>query len=245
MVRTLLLRGMVVGVVAAVLAFGFSAWFGTPEVERAIAQEERRVGDADAGAAVSVVSRPVQRTAGLAAGFVLYGVAIGGLIALAFAVLSGRLGSLDARGVAALVTVGGFAAVVLVPFLKYPANPPGVSDPDTLNQRTGLYLGLLVVAVVALVLAVQLGRQLAPRFGGWNAVVIAGVVFVLTVFAVQLAFPSIDEVAPDFPATLLWCFRLASLGTQLVLWAAIGLLFGHLTERAQRQRAAAPTTARA
>ena len=102
-----------------------------------------------------------------------------------------------------------------------------------------------LAAVVALVLAVQLGRQLAPRFGGWNAVVIAGVVFVLTVFAVQLAFPSIDDVAPDFPATLLWRFRLASLGTQLVLWAAIGLLFGHLTERAQRQRAAAPTTARA
>jgi hypothetical protein len=32
-------------------------------------------------------------------------------------------------------------------------------------------------------------------------------------------------------ATLLWRFRLASLGTQLVMWTTIGLLFGALAER--------------
>ncbi|MGO9135375.1 MAG: hypothetical protein ACLP8A_15190 [Methylovirgula sp.] len=30
---------------------------------------------------------------------------------------------------------------------------------------------------------------------------------------------------------MLWRFRLAALGLQLVLWTAIGLLFGVLTER--------------
>ena len=47
----------------------------------------------------------------------------------------------------------------------------------------------------------------------------------------------VDEVPEHFPATVLWQFRLAALGTQLVLWATLGLLFGWLTER-RLQRAA-------
>ena len=37
-------------------------------------------------------------------------------------------------------------------------------------------------------------------------------------------------------ATLLWRFRLASLGTQAVLWTTMGLLFGALTERSLQER---------
>jgi predicted cobalt transporter CbtA len=39
----------------------------------------------------------------------------------------------------------------------------------------------------------------------------------------------------EFPAGLLWSFRLSSLGTQLVLWAGLGVLFGLLCERANRR----------
>ena len=41
-----------------------------------------------------------------------------------------------------------------------------------------------------------------------------------------LALPGIQEIPKDFPATLLWGFRLSSLGTQAVLWAALGVGFG-------------------
>ena len=37
----------------------------------------------------------------------------------------------------------------------------------------------------------------------------------------------------DFPADVLWRFRLASLGLQVVLWSTIGLVFGVLAERSQ------------
>jgi len=45
---------------------------------------------------------------------------------------------------------------------------------------------------------------------------------------------------------VLWRFRVASLGTQLVLWAGIGLLFGALAERSLvgRRGGATPTLAR-
>jgi predicted cobalt transporter CbtA len=46
-----------------------------------------------------------------------------------------------------------------------------------------------------------------------------------------LVLPGVNEVPRDFPAAVLWRFRLASLGTQAVLWATLGLVFGALTER--------------
>jgi hypothetical protein len=39
MIKTLLVRGMAVGIVAGLLAFGFSSLFGEPSVDRAIAFE--------------------------------------------------------------------------------------------------------------------------------------------------------------------------------------------------------------
>ena len=47
----------------------------------------------------------------------------------------------------------------------------------------------------------------------------------------QLILPDVQEVPDQFPAVVLWRFRIANLGMQATLWAAIGLLFGYLTER--------------
>ena len=61
-----------------------------------------------------------------------------------------------------------------------------------------------------------------------------------------LAPPAVNEVPGDIAAVVLWRFRLASLGTQAVLWATLGLLFGALTERslaaAQQRSGRVPVT---
>lgn len=92
MTRSLLVRGMMVGVLAGFLAFAFARWAGEPEVERAIAfetsmdQAKGRVPERE------MVSRKVQRGVGLLTGVVVYGAAIGGLFGLAFAFAYGRVG---------------------------------------------------------------------------------------------------------------------------------------------------------
>ena len=93
---------------------------------------------------------------------------------------------------------------------------------------------MILSSVVAALLAIRLRKVLLPRQGGWNATLLAGGAFVLIVAAVQLVLPTVDEVPRDFPADVLWSFRIASLGTQVMLWATIGLLFGSLTERGVR-----------
>src|SRR6185369_7561774 len=67
----------------------------------------------------------------------------------------------------------------LVPFIKYPANPPSIGHPETIRQRGELYLVMVVASVVLLVLAVWVGQRLKTRFGTWNAVLIAAAGFAL------------------------------------------------------------------
>ena len=50
-----------------------------------------------------------------------------------------------------------------------------------------------------------------------------------------LAMPEFGPADGHAPAGLLWSFRLSSLGTQLVLWTGLGVLFGALCERASRR----------
>jgi hypothetical protein len=242
-VRTLLLRGMLVGLVAGLLAVGFASYFGEPQVDRAIAVEEQTARAAGEPPGMELVSRGMQKTAGLATAVAVYSVGFGGLFALAFAAAYGRIGRVGARGTAALVALGAFTTVTLVPFIKYPANPPSIGSAGTIDRRTELYLGMIVISVLLAVLAVRIGRQLAPRWGSWNAGIVAAGAFVVCVAAVQFALPAVNEVPASFPATVLWRFRLASIGTQAVLWTVCGLLFGALTERslrpAQRSRSAA------
>ena len=238
MVGSLLLRGMLVGVVAGLLAFGFARVFGEPQVDRAIAFEEQlsqATGKAQEHEP-ELVSRKTQAGLGLFIGVVVYGAAIGGLFALVFAFVYGRVGRIGPRGTAALLALVGFVALVLVPGLKYPANPPSVGSFETIGVRTQLFFAMLAISVVAMVLAAALARRLAEHYGVWNGALLAGAVFIAIIAVAYHALPGINEVPQQFSATLLWQFRLASLGIHVVFWTALGLLFGALTERSLAER---------
>ncbi|MEU3077998.1 CbtA family protein [Streptomyces laurentii] len=179
-----------------------------------------------------IVSRDLQSTAGLATGVLVYGVALGGIASLAFCFVLGRVGRFGPRATAALVAAAAFTTVTLVPYLKYPATPPAVGNPDTIGQRTSLYFLMILLSVLLGIAAVVAGRRLAPRLGNWNATVVAGAGFVAAVAVACVFLPGNgDSVRPGFPAAVLWEFRLASLGVQAALWVAFALAFGPLAER--------------
>ncbi|MFF7166878.1 CbtA family protein [Streptomyces sp. NPDC008086] len=229
-VRTLLVRGMLAGIGAGVLAFVFAYLVGEGPVDAAIAFEEANSHDMGA-MGEELVSRSVQSTAGLATGVLVFGVAIGGIAALAFCFALGRIGRFGARATAGLTALAGFLLVYLVPILKYPANPPAVGNPDTLDKRTILFVLMIALSVLLGIAALLLGRRLAPAWGNWNASIAAGLAFVAVVAIAMVVLPSGENTPKGFPATDLWEFRLASVGVQAVLWSAFGLLFGFLAER--------------
>lgn len=226
-VRALLVRGMIAGLAAGALALVVAYFLGEPQVDAAIAYEDSHGGEQG----VELVSRTMQATGGLATGVLVYGVAFGGITALAFCVAWGRIGRFSPRAAAALVSAGGLLTVYVVPFLKYPANPPAASDPDTLGKRTALYFLMIALSVLLAVGAVILGRGLAPRLGNWYATVAASAAFIVMVGLAYVFLPGVNETPADFPATVMWRFRVDALAIQCTLWAGFGLLFGHLAGR--------------
>ncbi len=258
MVRTLLIRGMLVGVVAGLLTFVVAKLVGEPLVDRAIAFEEQmdlakeahvhgaQAADAHTTMAAqhdhgdeALVSRGVQSTIGLATGVIVYGAAVGGLFALVFAAVYGRIGAFGPRATAALLAGAAFLVIFLVPAIKYPPNPPAVGMAETIGLRTGLFFVMILCSLAAFAGALALGRRLVARLGTWNAVLLGGAFFIVVIAAIQLLLPAINEVPDGFPAAVLWRFRTTSIGMQVIMWTVIGLLFGALAERQLgRQRTA-------
>lgn len=231
MVRTLLIRGMLVGILAGLLAFAFAKAFGENPIDIAIAFEDAMAKAHGEQPEPEIVSREIQSTLGLFTAVVVYGTALGGLFSLVFAYAYGRIGSLTPRVTSALLAGGAFLTLVIVPMIKYPANPPSVGDSDTIGVRTALFTIMIVLSVLALMIAATVGRKMATRMNGWNAALIGGLVFIVLVAPVQLLLPTINEVPHDFPAVTLWQFRIASIGIQAILWTTIGFAFGASAEK--------------
>jgi pimeloyl-ACP methyl ester carboxylesterase len=245
MIRTLLIWGLLAGLCGGMLATGFSELAGEPAVNQAIAFESSSAAAAGEPHEHAIVSRGVQRSVGLLTAAIVFGLSMGGLFALAFAFAYGRVGRASPARTALWLAAGAFVVVFLVPFLKYPANPPSVGDPDTIGKRTELYLAMIVCSLLAAVAALRIRAWLAARRDPTSATVVAGLSYLAVVVAAGLILPGIHEVPKNFPATTLWRFREASIGMQAVLWATIGVVFSVAAQRvmvgAPSRRRAAPT----
>jgi predicted cobalt transporter CbtA len=232
--RNLLVWGLLAGLLGGVLAFGFASVYGEPSVDTAIAIEEQGAAhehDTDS-AEPGPVSRDVQSTIGLAVATCAFGTALGGIVALLFAFANGRLGTRTPRMTVGAVIAIGFVAVVLVPYVTYPPNPPAVGHAETIGDRTAAFFGIMAISIVLAVVAVYVGRS------GWLAAIGAALAYVVLVAVAGALLPDFNEVPLDFPAQTLWDFRLASLGTQVVLWATIGIGFAALLQRATNRATA-------
>ncbi len=263
--KQILWRGILAGAIGGLLAFLFARIFAEPVIQQAIdyesgrdaAQEalDKAAGHPATAEGAEVFSRAVQANIGIGVALIFFGAAMGALFAVAYALYLGRAGRLRPRSLAVLVAGGGFVGMYLVPFVKYPANPPAIGHGDTIQMRSSFYLLMVACSVLLLILTVWLGKRLQLRFGTWNAVLIAGGVFILATAIMMLILPSFGEFAankqfhqatetpgpltdpsgrivfPGFPADVLFNFRLYSIGAQLVLWTTIGLVFAPLADR--------------
>jgi predicted cobalt transporter CbtA len=250
MTKDLLWRGMLAGILGALLATLFARGFAEPQIDLAIGYEESHAAHSAADHAVpghtapehagmahaepqeeELVSRDTQKGAGLVTALALYGAAVGGIFSLVFAYGYGRMGHLGPRSFALLLAALTFVLVVVVPAIKYPQTPPAVGKHETVALRTAAYFGMIALSLGAAVVAARIRGALARPGRGFDATLLGFVVYLGIVGLGQFLLPTINEVPGDFPAVLLWNFRVASIGTQLVLWATIGLAFGLWAEQ--------------
>ena len=229
MIWAYLRRGLAAGLLAGLLAGLFAYLFAEPVLDRAIELENAAHGHSE-----QVFDRGEQK-AGLILATALYGTSVGALFGLLSAFFRRRYRSEWRRSLALAGAV--FLGSVLLPFLKYPPNPPGVgADPATLTTRTLAYLAMIALGMLAVLAAWRFARGLEGASPPVRDLTAAGVLLALFAF-LYVAMPDFGGTGGHAPADLVWDFRLSSLGTQAVLWAGIGSTFGLLGERARKRDA--------
>jgi predicted cobalt transporter CbtA len=227
---TYLRRGLAAGLLAGLLAGIFAYLFAEPVLDRAIGLE-----NAAHEHTREVFGRGEQK-AGLILATALYGTSVGALFGLLSAFFRRRsLPRSEWRRSLALAGVV-FLGAVLLPFLKYPPNPPGVgADPATLTERTLAYLAMIVLGMLAVLAAWRFARGLDGASPPARDLSAGGILVGLWAF-LYLAMPDFGSIGGHVPADLIWDFRLSALGTQVVLWAGIGCIFGLFGELASRRK---------
>lgn len=234
MEKRIIARGLLAGAIGGVLAFLFARTFVEPVITRALAYEESH--EHGHGHGMELFSRGVQANIGMGFGVLAFSVAMSALFAVVYCVLYGRIGNLSPRSLSVVLAGGMFLSLYVIPFLKYPPNPPATSLEETIRQRTLLYLLMVVLSAALLVAAVYLGHRLVAQFGRSSATLLGAGAYVVAIAVVMLVLPAIDETPGDFAADVLYEFRLYSLGTQFVMWAVIALVFGSMADRLLGQK---------
>jgi predicted cobalt transporter CbtA len=220
--RRLLKEGVLAGMAGGGALALVLRLIGEGPIGRAVALE--------GGGGEEIFSRGTQQLGGMAAA-VVYGAALGAVFTVVYAAVRHRLQATDDWRASVALAVAGFAGVFLLPFLKYPANPPAVGDPDTIGRRTALYLLAVAWSLVATWGGWRAWRALRARGMPVHTAAPATLaVWVGLAAAGLVALPSNPDPV-NAPATLIWQFRLATLAGAATFWSVVGLVFGWLRVR--------------
>ncbi|WP_440712179.1 CbtA family protein [Gordonia sp. FQ] len=267
--------GLLSGLIAGIITFIYARIFIEPQVEKAIDYEEYRShaeekmnvalgGAPEHGHEHEVFTRTIQENVGAGIGTVIFALCMGAFFAVAFTFLWAYVGrrwaSVDPRLVAGALGVLGWVAVIGVPFFVYPPNPPAVGDEDTIGARSGSYLTITAVSVVAMILAVWVTFALWDRFGGLISGIFSGIGFLIVVTIAAALLPTFKEIpgpvehdgtifGAGFPGQVVADFRVYAIANQVILWSVLVLVFCLILGRMLRnpadtqERAAEPAGA--
>ncbi|WP_371504974.1 CbtA family protein [Nitrosopumilus adriaticus] len=177
--------------------------------------------------------RAWQKSGQILAGVIL-GTSVGALFGIVFALSRNSLpGSNDIKKALVLAGVM-WITLYIIPFLKYPANPPTVGDGETVVLRAILYLSFIAISGFGAVAFYKISKKLQNKKKLVSLVGYA--VFISTVFFVMPDNP--DEITA--PMNLVNEFRLMSVLGVTSFWVSVGLILGLFWNKFESQKETTP-----
>jgi len=157
----------------------------------------------------------------------IFGLAVGSLFGIVFAfsrnVLPGKHHVQKTLILAGLM----WFTIFLIPFLKYPANPPTVGDPETVVLRAILYLSFIAISGFGAIGFYQLYKRLKTntKFVAF----LCYTAFISIVFV--LMPPNPDEITA--PMALVSNFRIMSVLSVSLFWLVDAIILGLFWQKFQ------------
>jgi len=219
--------GVVAGLLAGFAAGVFHSLATEPVVQRAIDLEGGLRSAAGEPNREQLVSRRVQRV-GMIVGFLVFGAAWGTLFGLAYWLVPGEAVGAHPRIRALGLALVGYWTLGGFPHFKYPANPPGVGNPETVGSRQGFYFAFLALSVIGALLGAMAYRHLGRLGRGWQRPRVrgslVGVLYAVYAGAMSVFLPNSPDpvrMAPELVAE----FRWLSLVGVSIFWAGLAGAF--------------------
>ncbi len=111
--------------------------------------------------------------------------------------------------------------IFMIPFLKYPANPPTVGDPETVLLRSILYLSFIAISGLGAVGFYQVYKRLQSKK---ITAFIGYAIFISVIFVIMPPNPDVVSA----PMDLVNGFRMMSALSVSVFWLVNALILGAL-----------------
>src|SRR3989338_5479770 len=177
--------------------------------------------------------RTWQKSGQVFAGGIL-GISIGALFGIVFVLSRNPLpGKTDLKKALVLAGVM-WLTIYFIPFLKYPANPPTVGDPETVVLRGILYLTFIAISGFGVVGFYKLSQKLKTR----KFIAVIGYATFIGIFFVAMP-ENPDQITA--PADLVDHFRTMSAFTVSLYWLSLGLILGFLWNHYKPHKEIAPS----
>ena len=160
-----------------------------------------------------------QKSGQVLAGMIL-GIAMGSLFGIVYALSRNSLPGKNDVTKAVILAAIMWLTIYLIPFLKYPANPPTVGDAETVVLRSILYISFIAISGFGALGFYKLSQKLQrdKKYLG----ILGYVIFIVIAFFVMPENP--DEVTA--PMNLVNEFRLMSVLGVTSFWISVGFILG-------------------
>ena len=157
----------------------------------------------------------------------ILGMALGSLLGIVFAFGRKIIPGSNIRK--ALVLSGIIWLVIfMIPAIKYPANPPTVGDPDTINYRQYLFISFILISgFTALGLSLLYTKMKAKS--SLKFLTITTIYTIIMIDAFIFVPPNPDKITA--PMDLVNGFRIMSMLTMTVFWVVLGITFGLIWDK--------------
>lgn len=181
--------------------------------------------------------RSWQKGGAIVAGAIL-GTSISALFGIVYAYSRDSLpGSNDKKKSLVLAGIM-FLVIFFIPMLKYPANPPAVGDPETIEYRESLYISMLVISGFSALGVALLYRILGQTQRELRKIIVPGIYIVIIALAFAVLPANPDEIT--ITSDLLMNFRTVTTITIGIFWGIMGILLGSFWDVVKPHETKAP-----
>lgn len=220
---TFIFISLLSGVIAGLILAGVNYYVAEPFIDQAIGIEvDNSIASGEVVDFDELSTYRVWQKEGTFAAGALLGLTYGAILGIVYVISRKYLPSSDDRKKALILAAIICLSLYVVPFIKYPANPPAVGDPETIGLRDSLYtsyqLASGLIALGVTILMYKLRRISYIKY-------IIPVFYLGLVASIYTIFPANpDEITA--PMDLVNAFRTVTFGTMVMFYLVLGSIFG-------------------